>query len=361
MRSIIPFEVDKAATVVDRILDNFDWTMPDQPEQATDFDWQDAVRQVPSRGALHAQEKALREQYTAERELERLNLSKLPSQEVEQVRSAQHTAIAAQEVAIDREHGLLTMKTIPENSDGQKRAVMKLSEFQLLAATEARKILDIVAEEDKEYANLTFRYPIFDRRTQTWGTVHYEPTKHHAVIRLRNSHSEKLKIATQHLVEHLVLGDRQVRHHSRAAVMAGLAKQMANYLWYQGWKRPAKPITFEHIKVLEAGTSNEAFTGAVVAEKSLISVLRERSDDLKVAGVFLFLGLTTLALSSPWLFNFDYRLKLQSWQDGWLSWFSGNLTRLGSALFVGVFLPLIQVWLYWRAVRRKPSIVWIVD
>jgi hypothetical protein len=131
--------------------------------------------------------------------------------------------------------------------------------------------------------------------------------------------------------------------------------------WFRMPYRHRGRIAFARIKVLEPGRSVEAFSGTVIPEKSLASVIHQRRSDLILAGVFLILGVTLSLLSSPMVLNFDYRTHVPHWINGWLAWGSGNMSRIGSAFFVAVFLPIIQILLYWRAVRRKPSIDWNID
>src|SRR4029077_12870753 len=103
-----------------------------------------------------------------------------------------------------------------------------------------------------------------------------------AEIRLKNSRPDPLKRATEALVDDLM-------DSSSRSQLGSLA--------------------FAQIPVLEPNSSAEAFHGAVQGGKSLHATLRERSADLKVAAVFLLLGMACLLVISPLATNLDFRLR----------------------------------------------------
>lgn len=356
MRSITSFELRERATRIDQILASFEWRIPDSSTELTSSEWQQVVRLQPAQGPLAAQESALRSQRIAEHEIH----ASVDLNGATELLHAQQVATQAQKEAIREDRNYIAHTASSEEDTSETLAA--LNTFQRIATRQARYIFDQIAEDDQDYAYLTFRYPVYDRRTQTWGTVHYEDGHHRAVIRLRNAKPDRLKRATERLVENLVAGDPQARKRLRLSGLWRLACRAGHSIWFEGAAKRDLPIVFDHVRVLEPGNSNEAFTGIVVIERSIESVLHERRGDLKVAGFLLFLGLITLVIESPWVMNLDLRLHGEAvWQDGWLAWFAGNLGRLGSALFVAVFLPVIQVWLHWREVVRRPSITWSAD
>jgi hypothetical protein len=378
MRSVIPFETERAAASIDETLDEHDWLidngLPDGPSEplsdaegversnhvratkaAIRTHWLSLIEDVAPYSVLSAQEAALRSQQYAEEQL-----AEHPGEGSQAVLQKQHSATAVQKEAFLAEEESLLHQGDGNSSRPGFDAALGL-DISHLAAREAGEILKHVADTDKELAIITFQYPIFDRQTQTFGTVHYEPDMHHTTVRLKNEQSEKLKVATQRLVEGVVIGKPDVRRSARILNAARKAGRAITRLWFRSGHRYRRLIVFGRIRVLEPGSSNEAFSGTVVAERSLDSVIRERRGDLTIAGVFLFLGLTVSILSSPWIWDFDLRLHNGTWSDGWLAWVAGNLSRIGSAFFVGAFLPVIQIWLYWRSVRRKPSVEWHID
>jgi hypothetical protein len=120
-------------------------------------------------------------------------------------------------------------------------------------------------------------------------------------------------------------------------------------------------FTFLRIRVLEANSAIEAYSGDVQPARGFRWTLQQRRNDIRVAIVFLVLGFFVLLLESPLALNLDARLHdLTHWTNGWLSWYVGNVQRMGSALFVAIFLPVIQVFLFWRATKSQPSINWSV-
>ena len=341
MRSVIPFETEAKASRVDEILLEYDWMIggaPDEPTARREF-WQKEIDRIPTEQLLKQH----------------------------QVRSVEQL-VAEQNQFAPAVGGALTQTLVePTNShdgssdNGQASVLGSAPPLFSLAADEAREIIFHISRPDKKLARITFQYPIFDRQTQTFGTVHYEPDKHHIVIRLKNSHSEKLKLATERLAGDLIRGKiegrRSIRIMNAIRALAGAVLTA----WFRMPDRHRGKIALARIKVLEPGNPVEAFSGTVIPEKSLASVVHERRSDVVLAGVFLSLGLAISLLSSPILLNFDYQTHTEHWINGWVPWFSGNMSRIGSAFFVAVFLPIIQILLHWRAVRRKPSIDWNID
>jgi hypothetical protein len=122
-----------------------------------------------------------------------------------------------------------------------------------------------------------------------------------------------------------------------------------------------RPYSFSRIRVLEANSYLEAYSGEVEPERGFRWTVRQRRTDIRVAVVFLLLGFSVLFAESPVVFNLDLRLHdLSHWTNGWLGWTVGNVQQMGSALFVAVFLPVIQVFLFWRAAEHQPYINWSV-
>jgi hypothetical protein len=363
--------------LVDGTLERYDWTIdleiPSRSDRARNADdatspdatsaeptpasrreyWLALIREITPSTVVSAQESAVRSQQEAEE-----RLSREGSAAALAVLELQHKATEAQEAAViaGTERLIEADQQLPGGS-----AAGTFHSIPELAAVEAAEILEHVAPTDRELARITFQYPIFDRQTQTFGTVHYEPDMHHTIIRLKNEQSEKLKAATQRLVEDLIIAGREVSRSVRALNAIRAAGRFLLRAWFRPAHRQRRQIAFGRIRVLEPRSANEAFSGEVVSERSLESVIRERRGDLIVAAVFLSLGVVVFLLSSPLVWNFDYKTHTQQWSDGWLPWIAGNLSRVGSAFFVGVFLPIIQIWLYWRNVRRKPSIEWHID
>jgi hypothetical protein len=360
MRSITSFQFEESADTVDRVLRSFEWSIADQSTELTSAQWQEAVEQAEPEVALDALQRVVRQQRAATRQLEHLTDAD-PEEGAEVVR-AQRVATEAELRAIRQDQQYIARRAAETMVNGGRgTAQVVLDDFQRIAIREARYIFDQIAEEDQRYAILTFRYPIFDRTTQTWGTVHYEGGHRRAVIRLRNSQPERLRRATKRLVEDLIAGDPRARNRPRLIGLWYVVRELGRAVWYKRSRRRSR-IVFEHVRVLESRSSREAFTGEVATERTLQSVLHERRGDLNVAAFFFFIGLATLLVSSPLVLNLDYVLHQNTaWKDGWLAWFAGNLSRLGSAFAVAVFLPIIQVWLHWRAVKRRPSIIWSAD
>jgi hypothetical protein len=300
-------------TAIDAVLRDHDWTFVN----ASDESWRDRAARYPQQLTLRAQERALGLQEQAATDLAGLATEA-------NVLQAQDRAITAQSEAIAMHRSALF-------TDGRFPDV-RAGSVDELGVQEARLILDQVYPEDSALAWATFQYPILHRPTRTWGTVHYEPGTLHSEVRLRNSRSEPLKVATEALVENLESAS------ARSALGA---------------------LRFQTIRVLEPQSGIEAFLGEVLSGRTLRSVLHEKRRELQVALVFLALALILMLVVSPLLMSVDYKLHAEKiWKNGWLAWWGGNLSRVGSALFVGVFLPVVQVILFWLERRRRAAIRW---
>jgi hypothetical protein len=365
---VIPFETDAEAAKIDAILGEYEWMIPgapDDPVQRREF-WLQKIDE-----ALPEVETKLEEWARARREAESVFLEgELAEAEAVSARQKQARELQAKAIEADRAADLAFREVQlagRSHGNGHGKAgsnghrPSSEATLVILAAREAKEILRQIADDDQELARINFQYPIYDRRTQSFGTVHYELKTHESVIRLRNSHSEKLKIATGRLVEDLVRGKSRAYHSVRIVNVAISGWHMLKKLWFRSERRHRRPIAFSRIRVLEQNKSNEAFSGTVIPERTFASVARERKSDITVASVLLFLAMLVLFLSSPWAFNLDFKQHHETWTNGWLAWGAGNASRIGSAFFVGIFLPLIQVFLHWRNVRRKASVSWNID
>lgn len=359
MRSVIPIETVATASEIDEILAKHDWMLDiDGIDNGQDRSnsWKQRVAAATPQRIVHDQEAALTSQLAASNEMKHEVL--VDSGQVQNALRQQELAIDAQSRAITAELQALSMDHTSGNSRHPYGQPFIASTLADKAAREANEIMAIIAAEDLEIAWIEFQYPIFDRQTQTFGTVHYEVSKHFITIRLKNPQPEKLKMATERIIYSLIEGETEPSTKVRLAHVATRFRSLLRAVWYRDSHRRRDPIAFGRIRVLEQGNSNEAFSGVVRPEQTLESVIRERRGDLLIASTFLFLALLIFILSSPWVWNLDYATHAERWTNGWLAWFAGNLSRIGSALMVGVFLPVISVWLAWRHVRRKPIVNW---
>lgn len=374
MRAIIPIDLavplrehDPAATV-DAVLRSRGWLLPETPEQGTDvdssaaLDWNHLVNNMPPEHPRKAAQDASRLQHLAAAELDELDqLDELNSSKFRKFSEQQHKAAVAQDDALLAERTELAINANSGKKDNFLQLDGKrLSRFQLTAAREARLILDQIWDEDRSYALVAFKYPIFERESETWGTVHYERGQRHVVIRLRNSNSEKLKAASEHLVRSFLTEVHPKQKILRIRIFFDGLGRLAQSVFYRV-PRQESPYTFSRIRVLEANSSIEAYSGGIQPERGFRWTVQQRRTDIRVAVVFLLLGISVLLMESPLIFNLDERLhNLTHWTNGWLSWFAGNMQRVGSALFVAVFLPVIQIFLFWRATKNQPYIHWSV-
>jgi hypothetical protein len=371
MRAIIPIDLalplqdDDPGAKVDAILRARGWLLPETPAQATDvsssatLDWNHLVSNMAPEHPRKMARDASRLQHLVEAELKQLqedDPSRAPNFTIQQ-----HEAASTQDTALLTERIELAINGNSGEEDTFIRLDgKKLTKFQLSAAREARLILDQIWEEEQEYAVVAFKYPIFERESETWGTVHYEPGQRRVVIRLRNSNSEKLKSASEHLVKSFLTELHPKERIPRISILFHGLGSLAETVFYKQSKQD-RPYTFSRIRVLEANSPLEAYSGEVQPERGFRWTLQQRRNDIRVAVVFLLLGISVLIMESPWAFNVDVRLhNLTRWTDGWLSWFVGNVQRMGSALFVAVFLPVIQIFLFWRATKSQPYIYWSV-
>ncbi|HEY0453254.1 hypothetical protein [Actinophytocola sp.] len=303
--------------------------------------WRQAVRKFPATAIVIRQEQALEFQLEAEHTLERLDTNDAM---IQGLLSEAQQAVKTQSQLLRHEKELLSPDSqIPGSTIGNT-SQPEDGELWRIGAGEARLILDQIAEADKPIAKITFQYPILHRRTATWGTVHFEDDGRQVVVRLHNSQSEKLKRATSKLIDIVIDGQYEQANPSRLRVR----------------RRNYKVVEFDKIRILEAGNSSEAYTGVVLDGRSLKTVAREQSSDLKIAAIFLSLSLLVAFTASPLVLDLDQRIFDQARTDGWLAWAAGNYARIGSALFVAIFLPLTHVLLYWRRVRKQPAINWNV-
>jgi hypothetical protein len=370
MRAIIPIDLAlplgdlEPGLSVDGILQARGWRLPEESSQAaevqssTTLDWNRLVNNMPPEHPRQAARDASRLQHLAEEELDKLEKSNPTS--ARRFGTRQHDAVMNQEAALLTEE--IESQAIVNGREDSSFAFegKKLSEFQLTAARQARLILDQIWDEDRAYALVAFKYPIFERETETWGTVHYESGQRHVVIRLRNSNSEKLKTASEHLVKSFLNELRPEEKTLRFKIFFEKLGGLVQSILYRIPKQDS-PFTFLRIRVLEANSAIEAYSGDVQPARGFRWTLKQRRTDIRVAVVFLVLGFSVLLLESPLLLNLDARLHgLTHWTNGWLSWYVGNVQRMGSALFVAIFLPVIQVFLFWRATKSQPYINWSV-
>jgi hypothetical protein len=294
-------------------------------------------------------------QRTAERleEAQEGDVGPETERQLRDAREGQQKVINAQEDAIGAESELRARL-----SRGQGRIQ--------LAAQEAAAILEQLPRRSIEWARHTFEYPVYDRATESWGTVHFEPGGSggwlSAVIRFTNTNAELLKMVATRLVDRLFAHSRELLRAGRMKRVVRWLRQRTHDAWYDLNPLRAEPVEFELARVLAADTGEVAFSGKVVGRRSLRHVLRERRGEVKIATVFLSLGVLLLLVTSPLALDFDERIhnEGQTWHSGWLAWTGGNLSRISTALFVAVFLPVISLLLHWRDVRRSPSIEWHV-
>jgi hypothetical protein len=365
MRAIIPIDLalpladDDPGASVDAVLRTRGWLLPKTSEQATGssdtLDWNHLVTNMPPEHPRKVARDASRLQHLAETELEQFGNSDTSIN----FRTQQRDAADAQDSALLTERIELAINANSEEDslilDGKK-----ISAFQFNAAREARLILDQIWDDDRAYALVAFKYPIFERESETWGTVHYERGQRHVVIRLRNSNSERLKAASEHLVKSFLTEIHPKQKVLRIRVLFTRLGNISQAVFYRVSKQD-RPYTFSRIRVLEANSSIEAYSGEVQPERGFRWTLQQRRTDIRVAIVFLLLGISVLLIETPLIFNLDEKLhNLTHWTNGWLSWFAGNVQRMGSALFVAVFLPVIQIFLFWRATKSQPYINWSV-
>jgi hypothetical protein len=374
MRAVIPFETEAKSSSLDEILAECDWMIddpPSEPDARREF-WRKEINKVRPEEVVDRHEAAFADEIALERDQLAVLFVGSGGTPDRQPRAtgAEEPLIGAErafrtrlrERPSDNGHGSSADNDTESSVDNSTGLLTDSDETLIsLAADEAREILFHVAPADQQLARINFQYPIFDRHTQTFGSVHYEPDKHNTIIRLKNTQSEKLKIATERLVADLLRGKVESRRSVRAMNVLKAFGASFFTVWFRSPHRHRRLIAFSRIRVLEPRKSVEAFSGIVVAERSLGSVLRERRVDTILAAVFLTLGVTILILSSPEVLNLDFRMHSETWINGWLAWGSGNMSRIGSAFFVAVFLPIIQIVLHWRAVRRKSCVSWIID
>jgi hypothetical protein len=367
MRAIIPIDLAlplgdrEPGLSVDGILQTRGWRLPEETAQAaevqssTTLDWNRLVNNMSPVHPEKAVQEASRLTHLAEEELEKSSPTS-----ARRFSARQHEAVVNQAGTLLTEQ--IKTQAIANGQEDNRLSFegKKLSEFQSTAARQARLIIDQISEEDQPYALIAFMYPIFERETETWGTVHYESLQRHVVIRLRNPNSEKLKTASEHLVKSFLSELRPKEKTLRFKIFFEKLGGLVQTTLYRIPKQDG-PFTFLRIRVLEANSTMEAYSGDVQPARGFRWTLKQRKTDIGVAVVFLILGFSVLLLESPLALNLDTRLhSLTHWTDGWLSWYAGNIQRMGSALFVAIFLPVIQVFLFWRATKSKPYINWSV-
>ncbi len=194
-----------------------------------------------------------------------------------------------------------------------------------------REILDQVKEGDRDIAEGTYMYTIYDAETRSWG-IASNPTKRMITFRLKNVVSDRLKTATERLVYDLQTLDAGKRN----------------------------GIEFEFyptVEVLEPNSQNHAYSGEIVSGSKLKYAIAQRKIEATaglIAALFaiLFSLLTVPSIKSP-LF--------QQLPPEWFTWLSGFLERLATSAIVVATISWLNLLLYWLDLRQRGVIRWSLD
>jgi hypothetical protein len=196
-----------------------------------------------------------------------------------------------------------------------------------------REILEHVKEGDRDIAEGTHLYTIYDADTRTWGTVS-NPTKGKITFRLKNSVSDRLKRATEKLIY--------------------------DFQTFSAGKLQLDEVGFDFhpmIEVLEPDSQNYAYSGEIIPKNKLKYAINQRKIEATVgliAALFavLFSLLTVPSIRSP-LF--------QRLAPEWFVWLSGFMERLATSAIVVATISWLNLLLHWLELRRRGVIRWSLD
>lgn len=196
-----------------------------------------------------------------------------------------------------------------------------------------KEILAHVTEGDRDIAETTHLYTIYDAETRSWGIVS-NPTKGMFTFRIKNPVSDRLKAATEKLVYDL----------------QGIQKQRS--------RRDGTNFDFHPtIEVLEPNSQNRAYSGEVIPSNKLGYAIRERKIEATVgliaalAAIFFSL-LTIPSIRSPIFLRLE---------PEWYTWLSGFLERLATSAIVVATISWLHLLLHWLSLRRRGLIRWSLD
>ncbi|UCD57752.1 MAG: hypothetical protein JSV16_01185 [Candidatus Hydrogenedentota bacterium] len=208
-----------------------------------------------------------------------------------------------------------------------------LSQEHEVVQERKREILTHVTEGDRDIAEGTHLYTIYDAETRSWGIVS-NPTKGVMTFRLKNQVSDRLKTATEKLVYDLQVINAKRRKHG-------------------GIKFDFYPT----LEVLEPNSQNHAYSGEIIPASKLKYAIQQRRIEAMVgliaalSAVFFSL-LTVPSIRSP-LF--------QQLPPEWYSWLSGFAERLATSAIVVATISWLHLLLHWLDLRRKGVIRWSLD
>ncbi len=196
-----------------------------------------------------------------------------------------------------------------------------------------RDILNQVKEGDRDIAEGTHLYTIYDAETRSWGIIS-NPTKRTITFRLKNPVSDRLKAATEKLIyDFQVLGENN---------------------------RKPDGMLFEFfptVEVLEPNSQNHAFSGVIIPAGTLKYAIDKRTIEAAaglIAALFAAMfSLLTIPSARSLLFNWL--------SPEWFTWLSGFLERLATSAIVVATISWLNLLLYWLDLRQRGVVRWSLD
>jgi len=179
------------------------------------------------------------------------------------------------------------------------------------------EILATVSPDDTPLATETCRYVIHDSETGTWGIVS-EPNPSDFDFRLKNDRSDKLKRATEKLVEAL--------SSSHSLNLSGLKFN-------------------PEVVVYAPGSPNVSFYGTIIPQGRLRYAIQRRSVEASVGILFLTMALLFSLLTIPPIKVVLFGSPVSAWGQ----WASDNMGRLSTTGFATFATTWTSIFLYyWR-------------
>lgn len=192
------------------------------------------------------------------------------------------------------------------------------------------KIIEILSERDQEVVKNTLLGDVYEPRTKTWG-IYNRPTRDTIEFRLQNSNCELLKDACSNLVTDLRKYERTQNGKSR--------------------------INFEINKtvlVLQPGTAEPAFSGQLIEDRDFrFSILSRKSQFWTGALAMVFAVIVTY-VTCPWGPLGHEATSASPWRV----WSSTALAHAIPAALVTTAVSWLEVFFFWRKVRREVPIMW---
>ncbi len=192
------------------------------------------------------------------------------------------------------------------------------------------EVIASLPQEVQERVRSTVECVIFDRTTETWGTVTVETTGI-LTFRLKNPDADKLRRATERLVEEI----------DNYSVVHG------NHL-----KLP------EHVQILQANVTHLAFNGTIVLFRkgTFRFALKEKQTEVRIVQFALAILFLLLVATFPYVKKTVAEVFSNLSQVNgplFAEWVFGNLDRLTTSMLTTIVVAALGIAFYYSSLRQQ--------